>query len=80
MTSTELQYKYKIAELLAAYSVKEQRALRKEIRETLGLTFVTFSRKLYTLENETNDFSGTDLMKIANILNCTIDSLYTAKR
>jgi hypothetical protein len=78
MIPVQESYKYKIAEILSRYPVKDSRKLRRQIREALGLSFVMFSRKLYSLKSEkTNDFSGTDLKVIAEVLGVTTDALYS---
>lgn len=78
MSTSQNDYKYRIAELLSKLPIKENRKIRREIREALGLTFVTFSRRLYALKSETLDFDGYELMLIAEKLKVDIKELYNA--
>lgn len=76
---SEIRYKYKIAELLAKLPVKENRAKRKRLREALGMSFVVFSRHLYSVEGESLDFKGSELLKIATELGVSVNDLYAFK-
>lgn len=76
MSAFTTDYKYRIAELLCKFPTKENRRIRREIREALGLTFVTFSRRLYALKSETLGFDSMDMPIIAQKLGVSIEELY----
>ncbi len=74
---TEIKLKYRIASILADMPPKMRKAKRTELKKALNIKPVMFSRYVHATTEHSLDFTGYQLMTIADILGCKLEELFT---